>query len=390
MVWSKKVRLIVITICFYAIGILEARPLNILFVVAYFPAPSQTYILNLMTGLIDKGHKVSIFALRKNDVYEKLDPIIEKYHLLDHVIYESFPDPLPECDIVFCQSATLGKNIIDNKSLTKWLESKKLIVCLRGADITQNNVQNNPTMYQRLFERCDLFLPVCDYFKTLVVKLGCDPDKVIVHHSAIDCKKFFFKTRKKIKRKREIIQLISVCRLVKKKGLEHALEAVAQLVKMYKNIHFTIVGSGHLQRRLHKLTHKLKISNKVTFFGWATHDQIITLFDKSHIFLSPSVTADSGEQEGIANALKEAMAMGLIAVATNHAGTPELVENNVSGFLVAEGDSAALARKIKYVLKNSKQWKSIGMAARKKVEDEFEINKSIVQLEELFFTLLAV
>lgn len=364
---------------------IESRPLHVLFVVEYFPAQSQIFILNLMTGLIDNGHKVSIFAFKKNNFVQQHQNIA-KYSLMDSVIYEQWPALLPECDIVFCQSATLGKKIVETESLREWLQKRKLVVSLRGADITKNEVRNNSGIYQQLFYGADLFLPVCDYFKQIAIQLGCPENKIMVHHSAINCSQFFFKERKK--KKNDIVHLISVCRLVEKKGLNFALEAIAKLVKKYKNIHFTIVGRGHWRTRLEEMVKKLKISDKVTFFGWGTHEQVVHLLNKSHIFLLPSITAENGDEEGIANALKEAMAMGLVTVSTHHAGTPELITDGVSGFLVPEKDSTALAAKMKYIIEHPKIWKSIGLAARKKIEDEFEIKQSIKELENLFNRLL--
>src|SRR6266446_4065951 len=207
---------------------------HILFVVEYFPAPSQIFILNLMTGLIDNGHKVSIFAYKKNN-FSQQHPNVAKYSLMNAVTYEQWPARLSECDIVFCQSATLGKQILETTALAQWLKKRKLVISLRGADITKNEVKNNSAAYQRLFKEADLFLPVCGYFKKIAVQLGCSPDKVMVHHSAINCDQFFFKEREQ--RKNETVQLVSVCRLVEKKGLNFALQAIAKIIKKYKNIH---------------------------------------------------------------------------------------------------------------------------------------------------------
>lgn len=370
----------------HAIMVLEARPLNILFVVAYFPAPSQTYILNMMTGLLKKGHNITILAMRKNDVPGQ--PDIEKYGLMNRVIYEQLPEEKPECDIIFCQSGTLGRKIVENESLAAWIKDKKIIVCLRGLDVTGAHIRKDPTIYTNLFTRGDLFLPVCEYFKTLLIGYGCDPYKIHVHHSAIDCDKFFFQERTKEKKKRSIIHLVAVCRLIQKKGLEYAIKAVELVVKKNKYIHFTIVGSGHLQSYLEDLVKKLGLQNKVTFFGWATQEQVVKILNKSHIFLLPSTKSNKGDEEGIANALKEAMAMGLISIGTMHAGTPELIENGVSGYLVPEKDAKALAQKITYIVKNPRKWKAMSIAARKKIEAEFETKKSVGELEQIFYGLL--
>lgn len=369
--------------CMYITIQSQSRPLNILFVVGYFPAPSQTYILNMMTGLIDRGHKVSIFAFRKNDV--EPHPLAIQYSLMDSIIYEEFPAELPECDIVFCQLGSLGNKIFKTEALVDWLKQRKLVVCLRGSDIT-SNVKDNPDLYKELFIGADLFLPVCEYFKKKLIALGCHPDKVVVHHSAINCSQFFFKERKKSKD--DVINFISVCRLVKKKGINHAIEAFAQVAKKYKRVHFTVVGDGPERSHLEALIKKLHIADKVTLCGWRTQEEVITILDNSQVFLLPSLTSARGNEEGIANALKEAMAMGLISIATWHAGTPELIEDGVSGFLVPEKNSEILAQKIKYVIQHPELWKKIGIAARKKIKNEFETKKAIKELEHIFYQLI--
>ena len=351
----------------------ELRPLDILFVVGCFPSRSQTFILNIITGLIDNGHNVSIFSFHK-DSFAAMHPNIEKYKLLDRVIYSEFPEQLPQCDIVFCQFGYLGEKIFKIQKLTEWLNDKKVVVCFRGSDLTAYT-KDNPTMYNELFEKADLFLPVCDYFKKRLIGLGCDPLKIVVHHSAINCSQFFFRERKKPEE--GIIHLVSVCRLVEKKGIDVAIRAVARVVRKYNNIHFTIVGDGPERSYLKKLIKKLNIADNVTMYGWGTQDQVVDILDRSHIFLLPSLTSLDGNEEGIANALKESMAMGLISVGTWHAGTPELIDNGVSGFLVPEGSGKELAKTIKYIIGHPEKWETVQLAARQKVEEEFETEKSI-------------
>ena len=362
----------------------EQRPLNILFVVSHFPAPSQIFILNIITSLIDRGHNVSIFSFNK-DKNVPVHSDIHKYHLFDRVTYGKLPDNMPDYDIVFCQFGYVGRQIFNMKELKKWLKKRKVVVCFRGSDTTAY-VQKYPTAYNKLFKYVDLCLPVCDYFGIKLKSLGCDPRKILVHHSAIDCSRFFFKPRQKPQR--GTIKLIAVCRLVKKKGMDYAIKAVAQLVKKYPDIHFTIVGDGPERHYLQKLIRQLDLTDKVTLYGWASQEEVAVLLDTSHIFLLPSLTTSDGNEEGIANALKEAMAMGLISIATTHAGTPELVEDKKSGFLVPEKDYRKLAHAIEYAIEHPEMWESMGRIARKKVEDEFETKAAAIRLEKIFYALL--
>src|SRR5438105_6330051 len=245
------------------------RPLKILFIVGHFPAASKIFILNMMTGLIDRGHKVSIFSFRKDKKYENVHPNVEKYKLWNVVEYENFKHGFPDCDIVFCQFGYTGQKMFAHEEFSKWLKKRKVVVCFRGSDIT-SFTQDNPHLYDKLFHKADLFLPVCDYFKKRLIDLGCPREKIIVHHSAIDCAHFFFKIRRMPKD--GIIRCISVSRLVEKKGIDYALMALAKIAQKYPRIHFTIVGEGPERKYLEHVTRQLELQEKVRFYGWATQD----------------------------------------------------------------------------------------------------------------------
>ena len=365
----------------------QQRPLKILFVVEYFPSASQIYILNMMTSLIDRGHDISIFAFssKHHDGILPLSPKIKQYGLLDRVTYKKFPDVLPENDIVFCQFGNLGKKMLAMESLSEWLRQRKLVVCFRGFDLT-GYAKNSAQLNKHLFQEIDLLLPVCDYFKKQLIRLGCPSHKITVHHSGIDCSQFFFQPRKMPQD--GDVHFVSVGRFIQKKGIIYALQAFARIAKKHKNVHFTIIGDGPERENFELMIKRLNIRNKVTIRGWKSQSKIISILNKSHIFLLPSITHINGNVEGIPNALKEAMAMGLISIATWHAGIPELVQNGVSGFLVPEKNTAALVKTIEYVINNPKEWELIGLSASKKIKEEFESQKLAQQLEEIFYNLL--
>lgn len=362
----------------------EFRPLNILFVVGFFPVPSQIFILNLMTGLIDRGHNISIHAYNRGSL-DNAHSDIEKYQLLSKTSYGEKLRKNAPCDIVFCQFGYSGKKIFEMKQLTGWLQGKKVVTCFRGADIT-SRVQKERDMYKTLFQKGDLFLPVCKYFVPKLIEAGCSPHKIVVHHSAINCSQFFFKRREKPVN--NAINIVSVCRLVEKKGIDDAIIACAKVVKKYPRIHYTIFGDGPEYNHLEQLINVLQMEKNITLAGWAMQEEVVQALDKAHIFILASKTSADGNEEGIPNALKEAMAKGVIVIGTPHAGNPELIEDGVSGFLVPEKNSLELAKKIQYVIEHPEKWQAICYAARKKIEDEFEIGKTVEQLEQLFYKLL--
>jgi colanic acid/amylovoran biosynthesis glycosyltransferase len=102
----------------------------------------------------------------------------------------------------------------------------------------------------------------------------------------------------------------------------------------------------------------------------------------AHIFLGPSVTAASGDQEGIPTVIKEAMAVGLPVVSTIHSGIPELVEHGVTGYLAPERDAETLAKHLIALLRHPDQWGEMGRAGRRRVEMEFDterLNDALVE-----------
>jgi colanic acid/amylovoran biosynthesis glycosyltransferase len=87
------------------------------------------------------------------------------------------------------------------------------------------------------------------------------------------------------------------------------------------------------------------------------------------------VTAADGDEEGIPNVLKEAMALGLPVVGTRHAGIPELVEEGVSGLLVPERDEGSLADALDSLAREPGRWAAMGRAGRARIEMEYDIHR---------------
>ncbi len=371
---------------FYVCVTTAQCPLTILFIVGHFPSPSQTFILNQMTRFIERGHNVLIFSFHHDaDVY--VHPDIIKYGLFECLIPPYITiDELPDCDIVLCQFGYLGRKVISPKSrLSSWLKNKKIVTCFRGAD-TSSKVRQRPRMYKKLFKKGHLFLPVCDFFKERLIKLGCPKNRIIVHYSAIDCSKFLFKKRSYPED--DVVKFISVSRLVEKKGLDFAIKAMAKIVNTHPNVQFTIVGDGPERERLQQLIDQFNLNEHVFLCGWKTQEEVVALLDESHIFVLPSIKAMDGNVEGIPNALKEAMAMGMPVIATFHAGNKELIIDGISGYLVPQRSSIELHKKMEYVLEHPQEWEAIGINARNTIEQRFEINKNIEKLEKLFYELL--
>lgn len=357
----------------------ENKSMKILMVVASFPKIHDICMLNQITGLIDRGHDVWIYSLHKGDMVNIQDDVA-RYNLVKKTIFYDLPETLDDYDIVMFQ---LGHKLVNIRKTHHY--KGKIVVCLRGYDIT-GYLQEKPHAYDAYFDICDLFMPVCEFFKTLLLTQGCPKDKIIVHHSAIDCSKFKFKQRQLPRQGN--INIVSSGRFVEKKGFAYSIRAVANLIKKFPNIKYTIIGEGILKKKYKKLIRRLGVEDRIKLDGWHAHDEYIAILDKAHIFIAPSVVADNNDQEGIPNVLKEAMAMGIVTIATNHAGNPELINDNVSGFLVQERSIAQISETIEYILNNQEKWPSMQEAAAQKIRQEFERENENDKLEAILLNLL--
>lgn len=395
--------------------------MKILFVVGQFPLLSETFILNQITGLIDSGHEVHIYSTKRIEVSDVSHSDVEKYNLLNRTIYrEKIPkgrlprlfgglrlacllalsNPvmviralmaaksgspssfmniindvkavlgLPHCDIIHCHFGYHGNRGMLLRQIGAL--RGKLITTFHAVDLTVRLNQFGQGLYDNLFEKGDLFLPISNRWQRRLVELGCDETKIRVHRMGIDCNRFTFKSRKP--QPNGAFKIISVARLVEKKGLEYGIRAIAILKNKYPDVEYTIIGDGPLRIELTRLINELGLIDNVRMMGWKEQHQVVDILERSTIFMAPSVTATDGDQEGIPVVLMEAMAMGLPVVTTHHSGIPELVIDEKTGFLVDERDSEEMARKIELLISNPELIEGFGKEGRKKVENDFNIN----------------
>jgi len=410
--------------------------MRIAFFLNEFPALSQPFVLNQITGMIDRGHDVDIYALSRLEL-EKQHPQISSYNLLGRARFFSdmpagylkrvvigvglifkrglwrHPGLLLEAlltsengrsglsmrflyraltlvdrgpyDIIHCQFGTLGPLALKLKQLGA--TDGKIVTSFRGFDITKF-LATRPDYYKELFQKGDLFLPVSKSLRDKLLANDCPEEKIRILHSGIDCSRFSFSVRHKDPE--EVTRLLGIGRFVEKKGWGYAIEAAARLIKSGRKVHYTIVGDGALRSDVEKKIAEYGIQESVTLLGWREHEEITGLLEESHILLAPSVTARDGDQEGIPNVLKEAMAMGLPVISTWHSGIPELVEDETNGYLVPERDVEALTDRLTRVCDHPENWADMGQKARAKIDAEFDTESINNTLEEIYIRLTGV
>lgn len=221
-----------------------------------------------------------------------------------------------------------------------------------------------------------------------LANLGCEMDKVEVVRTGIPLDQFEFRARTFPKSGEW--RCLQAGRLIEKKGYPTTLRAVAGLVRAYPKSTVTIAGEGPMLDELKSLARELKIERQVEFTGLIEPNELRRLFYASHIFLHPSQTGSDGNQEGVPNAMLEAMATGLPVFATTHGGIPEAIENGVSGILVDEGDASALAHALLDGVRDHELLARLGRAGADVVRQKFDQRIQVRNLEDIYCRAIEV
>lgn len=416
--------------------------MRIAVVVTFFPSLSQTFVLNQVTGLIDRGHEVDVYAagpepdergagerwLREVSARaEQRD--VRRYRLSERVRYEP-PIPgnvlrrvvtavrvlawyygrspraalraldvvrrgrraasltllfqgapfagRPTYDALLCHFGPNGRRVTELRAAG--LVRGRVLTAFHGYDLSRYLALHGDRVYDDLFARGDLFLPVSHFWRRRLIALGCPAERIVVHPMGVDLRRFAFEPRRPDGGE---VRLLTVARLVEKKGVEYGIRAVAALRAAGLPVRYRIVGNGPLRGSLERLAAELGVREVVRFEGERDQEHIIRAMREAHLFVAPSVTARDGDMEGIPVSLMEAMATGLPVVSTYHSGIPELVQDGTSGFLVPERDVEALAMVLRYLVVHPSRWPEMGAAGRVTVERERDMEVLNDRLEAL-------
>lgn len=354
--------------------------MRIAVVVHGFPVVSETFITNQITGLIDAGHEVDIYAASQGNC-RTVDPRVHEYKLLERTHYRPWaPHSFRSYEIIHCHFGPIGSKLVQSRA--QGFPDAKVVTSFHGYDVSSYPREYGSDIYNELFHMGDYFTANTAYTAARVIALGCPIDKITKLPEGLELSKYPFRPRTIFPG--EKIRILTVARLVEKKGLEYALRAVSEIRKSYPTIEYQVAGDGYLRRLLEMQIADHNLSNCIRLLGDCTPDEVRMLLDQAHIFVLPSITAANGDQEGQALVLQEAQATGLPVVSTLHNGIPEGVLDGVSGILVPEKDSHALAEKIMHLVRHSNVWPQMGRAGRSFVEKHYDIAKLNRQLCEIY------
>ena len=230
------------------------------------------------------------------------------------------------------------------------------------------------------------FIVVSDSLKKdLMENRGIPGHRVVRIYNGIELDQYHQKTESKDFRKEwDIPQKVplvgAIGRMVWQKGFEFLINAVSEVVQVVPEARFIFVGDGPLKGKLGVLSEELGVRDKIIFTGF--RNDIKDVLSAIDLLVVPSLL------EGFPMVTLEAMAMEKPIVATNIDGITEQIKDGENGILVPPKDHVALAGAILRLIQDREFSIKLGMSARKKVEQEFSVEKMVAETEKVYLSLL--
>jgi colanic acid/amylovoran biosynthesis glycosyltransferase len=263
-----------------------------------------------------------------------------------------------------------------------------LIVTLHGYDVSSSDAvlkrSKEGRVYLRkreqLWESASTFLCISDFIREKAIAAGFPEHKLRVLYTGTDMKMF-----QPEKSPRDPNMILFVGRFVEKKGCSYLLDAMAEIRKV-RAARLVLIGGGPLEEMLRQRVAAEGLPCE--FLGVQPAHVVKQQMAKARVFCVPSVTAATGDSEGLGMVFAEAQAMGTPVASFRHGGIAEVVRHGATGLLAPERDSHALAENILELLRNDALWTRYSGRGMQWARTRFDIATQTRELEAVYREVL--
>lgn len=409
------------------------KKLRIAFLVSTFPTISETFIVNQISDLIDRGHEVKIFAFQQGNssiVHEK----IRSYALMEKTIFYQeqhvskikrfFPflkfvitrnkvanfkrlvqnfhfrrDGIRafnlhfyykikwilgegDFDIFHAHFGSNGAYIAQLKELG-FLSNTKLVATFHGYDLTPNLLPKYRIEYEDLFKEADLLTVNTEYTKSILKQITSEK-KVEILPVGLDTSDFY-----PVKRSGDSFQLLFVGRLIPLKAPDLILEIIRKLiVKGHTNIKLTMVGDGELRGNINEYIRQYKLEPYVLLKGALSQEEVRDILNYTDVFVMPGIYDRNERAETQGLVIQEAQAMEVPVIVSDAGGMKYGVLDGETGFVVKEKDIEGFVKKIEILLTDKVMGKNMGKRGREFIVENYDSKVLGDQLEKLYLDIL--
>lgn len=359
----------------------------VVYLLEAFPKLSETFILNEILEMKRQGINVRIYSidqLKETTVHKEALPLVKDtvylgkigkkekilgliyllltrplrlFKTLRYVIQKNDQElkwSLRTSFFLACEVKRLGAQHIHAHFALEAAEHAMLVGMLTGVPYSMAPHAIDIYVYQRLLRdkmnHAEFIATECQYSKDYLAQYNMEYPKERIHVQRLGFNLERFKPGNNVDQKSSgaPLRLVSVSRLVEKKGLIYLIDALAVLRDEGLEYQSLIVGDGPALQNLESSIKAHQLGSRVQLLGAKDSDQIKKILDDADIFILPCIITDSGDRDATPTAIIEAMAVGIPIISTTVAGIPEIVSKN-AGILVPPRDPLALGKAIRAV-----------------------------------------
>jgi len=402
-------------------GKAQAWPLRVGYIIKMFPRLSETFILNEVLELEQQGLPLHIFSLKRpvesvfhaqtQAVRSKITYLPEEIwraplrvaqgqlhvwsrfrrpwqHTLRNILRQTRSGGDSGNLAGFCQACCLIREMGTVRHLhahyanipakiallVHRLTGVTYSITTHAKDIFQNDPFGSPKLKERMCRAS--FVVANSQFSAAHIRAGLNGQGDIrVVHNGLDLRAFPLRT---VAPEEPVV--LSVGRLVEKKGFPDLIAACQVLKQNGARFRCEIVGTGALSNRLKDQIRAAELGERVRLLGPLPQQVLREHYARATIFALPCVRATDGDRDILPNALKEAMAVGVPVVTTRLEGIEELIEDGVSGLLVEPGDRKDLAAKLDLLLTDCELRRRLASNGRRVIEERFDRRSNFARL----------
>jgi colanic acid/amylovoran biosynthesis glycosyltransferase len=402
------------------------RPLRVGYVLKRFPRFSETFILNELLELERQGVEVEVFSLLRppdeprhallSQLKAKVNYLpsaaavdaltvkqgvaeghAERVPLVDLVDGSMFDDAMPGktgremCALVLKAAvlalmvkahgiqhmhAHFGSDAATVAMLAGRLTRTPYSFTAHAKDIyhTYSDEQTDWRMRRAKIAEAAFVATVSDFNRKQLISIAGPLAAPRIHriYNGIDLSRFVFAPEG-----RDTATILSVGRLVEKKGFADLVAACAILRDRHVSFKCKIVGDGPLLDPLKHQIASLRLEQHVLLVGPKPQEELIDLMQQATVFVLPCIVTDSGDRDGLPTVLLEALASGLPAISTDVSGVPEIIAHGKTGLTTRQNAPGEIAAAVTEMLQNPGFRLRIAVAGRKKAESNFDLKRNV-------------
>lgn len=360
---------------------------------------TQTYAAEVVAGLVDAGHEVTVLCPYRPGATaadaERAYRIVRVQASFDAFPFKAFG----AVRRLLVDGAFDGAYAVSWSAVVPvWLAARTgrrvpVGLAVHGRELLLQPMRTRlaswayNTMRRNMVRHARLLLPVSNYTASLLEPFGIPPGKIHVVNNGTNPDVFTPTDGSRIRRELQVGDrpfLLSVCRLVGRKGVDTVLKALPAVLAERPDIVYVVAGEGPEAGDLKALASALGLLDNVRFVGRIPYADLPAYYSAASMFVLPARQAEP-DVEGFGIVFLEANACGTPVIGARAGGVPDAIVDGETGLLVPPDDPEALARAILELLGNPERALAMGNAGRQRVEADFNwpaVSKRIANLLE--------